>query len=229
MSCGIYKITNLINNKVYIGQSVDIEERWKHHRSNINTTDTKKRNLYIYQAMRKYGIENFEFSILEECDKSLLNEKEEYWIEYYHSHNKEFGYNLTDGGTNPPYTGKKINQYDLDGNYIRSFKSAAEAAREYNIIPATITNCCYGIKTNPTACGYLWRFDYQSPPQPYKRKANRYDIEQYDLNNNLIQTFPSLRQASLYIGVSDVTLRKYYKLSNEVQYGNFKYVRKERR
>ena len=52
MSCGIYKITNLINNKVYIGQSIDIERRWQEHRKLCKTG-----NALIYKAFRKYGLE----------------------------------------------------------------------------------------------------------------------------------------------------------------------------
>ena len=230
MSCGIYKIKNKVNGKVYIGQSIDIEKRWQRHIGNINTSDEKKYNLYLYQAIRKYGIENFEFSIIEECDQSLLDKKESYWIKYYNSHNKEYGYNLTDGGTNPPFTGKMVHQYDLDGNYIQSFESAAEAARHYGVIAATITSCCYGIKTNPTACGYLWRFDYQNPPEPYIRKANRYDIEEYDLDDNLLRSFSSLAELARTINTTDVTLRKYFKkYGNTIEFKGRKYIRKARR
>ena len=180
--------------------------------------------------MRKYGVENFDFSIIEECEEPYLDEREAYWIKYYNSHNKEKGYNLTDGGTNPPFTGKKVNQYDLDGNYIQSFESAAEAARYYNVIAATITSCCYGIKSNPTACGYLWRFDYQEPPKPYIRKANRYDIEEYDLNDNFLRSFSSLKELARTINTTDVTLRKHFKkYGDTIKFNGRKYIRKARR
>lgn len=63
---GIYKITNNINGKVYIGQSIDINKRWKEHkyRSQIPNKEYDK---YLYRAFRKYGLENFTFEILEEC------------------------------------------------------------------------------------------------------------------------------------------------------------------
>ena len=75
---GIYKIT--IDNKNYIGQSTDILERWRHHINNyLDTNNT----LPLYQNMRKYGIENTNFSILELCEKEQLNEKEEYYNRLY--------------------------------------------------------------------------------------------------------------------------------------------------
>ena len=90
---GIYKITNKINNQSYIGQSVDIEKRKKEHLRNISDYNL---NNSIYQALRKYGQENFSFEVLEECNKEELNDKEVYWISFYDSYNN--GYNMTPGG-----------------------------------------------------------------------------------------------------------------------------------
>lgn len=95
MSCGIYKITNLVNNKVYIGQSTDIERRWRNHRARYTTC-----NSILYQAIRKYGLENFSFEIVEECGENFLNEREKYWVSYYNSF--EEGYNATIGGNGQP-------------------------------------------------------------------------------------------------------------------------------
>ena len=86
---GIYKVTNKINGKVYIGQSVDIGRRWRQHM-------TAKDDIYFHKAIQKYGIENFEWEVIEKCKKSELDERESYWIEYYDSFNK--GYNCTKGG-----------------------------------------------------------------------------------------------------------------------------------
>lgn len=85
---GIYKITNLINSKVYIGQSKNIYKRWYSHRC-----DYKKKNLPLYYSMRKYGIENFSFEIIEECQIDQLSKKEDYWINNYNSYVPN-GYNV---------------------------------------------------------------------------------------------------------------------------------------
>ena len=86
---GIYKVTNKINGKVYIGQSVDIGRRWRQHM-------TAKDDIYFHKAIQKYGVENFEWEVIEQCKKKDLDEREIYWIEYYDSFNK--GYNRTKGG-----------------------------------------------------------------------------------------------------------------------------------
>lgn len=88
---GIYKITNKLTNKVYIGQSVHIEHRWKEHISRANSGSTK-----LYKAFQLYGLENFSFEVLEECTAKDLDEKEKYWITQYDSFKN--GYNSTMGG-----------------------------------------------------------------------------------------------------------------------------------
>ena len=78
MSIGIYKITNLLNGKIYIGQSIHIEKRWKEHCQNSSKS-------LISQAIQKYGKENFSFQILEECNENQLLEKESKYILQYDS------------------------------------------------------------------------------------------------------------------------------------------------
>lgn len=90
---GIYKITNKINGKIYIGQSQNCERRFKEH-----CYPNRFKNGYpIDVAIHKYGKENFSFEIIEECKKEELNLKETYWIQYYQS-NTSKGYNCNIGG-----------------------------------------------------------------------------------------------------------------------------------
>ena len=95
---GIYKITNIINGNAYIGKSINIENRFKEHKRRALFADTSKEfNKVLYKAIRKYGIENFRFEILEVIeDINLLNSREMFWINYYNTYKK--GYNQTIGG-----------------------------------------------------------------------------------------------------------------------------------
>lgn len=93
ITCGIYRITDLITNQCYIGQSVNISQRFKDHIKaglGINNTNNK-----LYSAMLKDGVWNFSFELLEECSRDYLNEKEKYWIEMYNS--SELGLNSNKG------------------------------------------------------------------------------------------------------------------------------------
>lgn len=88
----IYKITNLINNKIYIGQTIrDVQIRWKEH---LRSKDEAP----IHKAIRKYGKEAFKIEIIEECENILLNEREQYYINKFNSYNGHIGYNATLGG-----------------------------------------------------------------------------------------------------------------------------------
>ena len=78
---GIYKITNKINNNSYIGLSTHIEDRWKYHRDPYNWN--RESNKLLYKAIIKYGIDNFEFEVLEECTSAELSEKEKFYINKY--------------------------------------------------------------------------------------------------------------------------------------------------
>ena len=96
--CGIYCIENLINGKKYIGQSIDIEERIKHHKTLLNSEVTVHTNAHLQNAWNKYGSENFKFYVLEECDKNELDDKEKYWSEFYDVYDMEKGYALKTAG-----------------------------------------------------------------------------------------------------------------------------------
>lgn len=88
--CGIYKITNQITDECYIGQAVDVYKRWNEHCKCGLGIDTPPGNK-LYKAMQDYGLENFTFELLTECNQSELNEKEKYFIELYQA--DTFGYN----------------------------------------------------------------------------------------------------------------------------------------
>ncbi len=89
---GIYKITSP-SKKVYIGQSVDVENRISHYKRLDCKGQTK-----IYNSLKKYGAKNHKFEILCECSKEELNDLEFYYVELYQSFNSEFGLNLREGG-----------------------------------------------------------------------------------------------------------------------------------
>lgn len=92
---GIYKIQNLINGKIYIGQSVHVKTRFNQHKAEARNGNNRP----LYNAIRKYSIENFSFEIIEECSQESLDEREIYWIQYFNSFKN--GYNLTPGGNSP--------------------------------------------------------------------------------------------------------------------------------
>ena len=93
---GIYKITNIITNECYIGQAVNVRERWAEHAKCGLGIDTPAGNK-LYNAMKEYGLNSFSWELLETCTREQLNEKERYYINLYQSDN--YGYNSNKGLT----------------------------------------------------------------------------------------------------------------------------------
>lgn len=92
---GIYKFQNKLNNKVYIGQSINVSDRYTYHMK--QSKGNAKNKLVLHKALLKYGIDNFDFEVLCICPKEDLNIQEKYWIKYWESYTK--GYNQNEGGT----------------------------------------------------------------------------------------------------------------------------------
>lgn len=106
LNVGIYKIENIINNKVYIGQSKEIRQRWNRHKNEIRKGIHC--NKHLERAFQSYGEENFVFEIIENCIADELDEKEQYWIAHYSSNNYSVGYNQDSGGTQGKYINKDV-------------------------------------------------------------------------------------------------------------------------
>lgn len=138
---GIYKITNLLNGKVYIGQSINIVQRLNRHKN----YDKRYSHYPLYQAFNKEGIENFSFEVLEECDINSLNEREKFWIKYYNSFHE--GYNQTEGGAGSPNVIIKLSHEDVMIIYDllqHSDISQQEIAKQFNVGQDTISEINQG-------------------------------------------------------------------------------------
>lgn len=192
MSCGIYKITNTIDGKCYIGQSIHIEYRWiQHCSSNYDSV--------IHRAIEKYGKSNFTFQILEECNKESLDEREQYWIKKYNSIVPN-GYNVLSGG-HPGIRDfhkieKEVHQYDLYGQLIAKYPSCSAAALKVNTRPANIAACCRHEVC--TTSNYQWRY---ADDQDLRLITNGLGIRnrsvtQYSMDGIKIKDFDTIKEAA---------------------------------
>lgn len=138
----IYLITNDINSKVYVGQTVQsLNKRFNGHC--CYSKSDKSQNMYIKGAIHKYGRDKFHIMLLEECPINLLNEREKYWIDFYNSYNE--GYNLTKGGQDSNYFNLHRLEDTIDTKkfeqYILEFKPLAiEVAKHFGISKGSVYN-----------------------------------------------------------------------------------------
>jgi predicted GIY-YIG superfamily endonuclease len=167
---GIYIIKNTLNNKVYIGSSVDINNRWNCHKREL--CKNKHHNKYLQFAWNKNGKDVFEFKLLEiVLVKEDLIKREQYWMDIYDSYNSEKGYNInpTAGSQlgrkfteeqrkksieSSPFK-KAIIQLDEKGNIIDKFPSINRASKKNNISRTAIM---HALKTKTFFNGYTWVF-----------------------------------------------------------------------
>lgn len=178
---GIYKIENKINGKVYIGQSVDVYRRLKKHIWEIGSN-----NNVLYKAFRKYGIENFTYELIEECDIDKLDEREIYYIKKYNSYieaENSNGYNLNiGGGVNRGWNPSEENRNNFrnaniggKSHFARKticdgivFDCAKDCAKYFNISYSSIKDWLSRKNKMP----YEW----------YERGLRYYDMEMSDYN-----------------------------------------------
>ena len=135
----IYKITNSINGKIYIGQtSLSIAERFAQHKRDSKKSENDRP---LYRAFNKYGIDNFTIEEIENCSSAMVSERERYWIEYFQSF--KHGYNATIGGEGTPYADyeliynmwsvqhKSMNEIEKSTGYTQ--KTIRRALNDYEI------------------------------------------------------------------------------------------------
>lgn len=201
----IYKITNLINNKVYIGKtSRTIQERYEEH-----LIFSKFDERPLYRAMRKYGIENFHLEEIDDCNTNEeANELEKYYIKKYNSYiysDNSNGYNCTLGGDGSlllELDEKKVIQYYLKNNKI------LKTAEFFNVSVSTIYRI---LKRNDIVIK-----DYNNQKAVCMMK-----------NGNIIRTFNSVAEANKFFGkdCNHSGIRNVLYGKNKSAYGyNWKYL-----
>ncbi len=222
---GIYKIQNKINGKVYIGQSIDIDKRIKEHFYKAENKKDISYNSAIHHAIRKYGKENFECSVIEECNQSELDDKERGYIKQYNSLSPN-GYNISSGGQKCKkkeiednermvciFCGKEIDKYSILGlcrdcykKYMCSRIPKEEALREKLFeLNGNFTDAgnFYGVSDNAVK---KWCKKYGMPYHSKDYKSDNYihknnnskSVGVFDQDGNMITIFVSLTEASRY-------------------------------
>ena len=181
----IYMYTNKINGKVYTGQT----RRTLKLRAGSNGVMYKSCTIF-YRAIVKYGWENFEPTILADgLSKEEANELEKYYISKYDSCNHDYGYNISNGGSEQEYAYKEVYCYELNGKYICSYKSLSDASIATGINIGHISQCCNGIYKS--AGGFIWSYEKNNCVEPYNINTTSKRVYQYSLEGYLINEYES--------------------------------------
>lgn len=200
----IYKISNKVNKKVYIGQTIyNIEKRFKEHINKSKYETYIKRPLY--NAMRKYGCSEFFVEELEVVEtKEEANNREKYWIKYYDSFG-ENGYNATEGGDDGSYNAKPVLQISKeDYSIIRKFSSTHEAGRFFGKPNTLIQRVCSGERHS--SCGHYWIYEEEynslkNIPKRFEEKRKHSTVMQIEINSGrIVQEYKSTYEAGKRLG-----------------------------
>lgn len=215
--CGIYKITNKVNGKCYIGQSNDIHRRWKQE-----LAPNAKLNPHLARAFEKYGIDNFDFEIIEECQREQLNEREQFYIEIYHSIDPKLGYNKTEGGDGnlgrhfimSEEQKEKIRKANTGRKYTDDKLVNVRYACQHKIDPNQIVIYCY--ETNK----YYLSISKAAKELDICKESIRHVINGQDnhasnyrfckISDNINEFIESCQQLDNYLNEHNITLKQYY-------------------
>lgn len=226
----IYKATNKVNNKVYIGQTVNFERRKKEHESSKNGIHAK---CVFHKAIQKYGKENFEWEIIDKCktlDEALYLES--MYISKYNSctfMKNSNGYNIVysqKGKKAIVHNSKSVIAYDLDGNLVGVYDSFEHAGRDLNCQGTNIRKCITGERKSTGGYQFiLYKDNYPSKIQNYKTnelEAKYKKVYQYDTSFNFIQEFHSLSECAESISGNRTVLSR--NIKQKRPYKNFIYT-----
>lgn len=200
---GIYCIINKVNGKRYVGQTYDVNYRWRRHKNDLKCNCHS--NQHLQNAWNKYGEDNFDFTVLEMCPLKDLDEKEIYWINFYDCFNN--GYNLAEGGLGCrgyKHTEEELQkmreaqtktppvlQYTLEGEFVKEWFSASTASKALGYNNATnIRLCCRKENGTKQSHGYIWVYKGDEHDMSYYFSGYEKDTKkvfQFNLKGELIR------------------------------------------
>lgn len=197
----IYKVTNKINGKIYIGQTNNFEKRKREH-----LTDKRTNHQAFKRALNKYGEDGFDWKIIDKClTKNEINLKEKYYIKFYNSKVPN-GYNIADGGEGGSnWNLRPIVMLDLNGNFIKHYDYIVQCENEMNLNHSTISACCKNKEKRYKNYLFMYEEDYmkKGPIQYIKPKPSRSrQVLQYDLQGNFIKEYISATNASKELNIT---------------------------
>ena len=213
---GIYKITNIVNNKSYIGISTDIEERWCQHKNQYNWQ--REKNKTLYQAFQKYGLENFTFEVLEECKITELSEKEKYYVNKYDTYHN--GYNETAGGEDfhgDSHPGHKLQKEDVMDIRMR-YKNLERKNEVYKLYKSRIGESGF----SKIWKGETWKGIMDEVYTPENKEFHKHNTANSGSKNGRSRlTEEEVRDIRMRRKNGEILSKVYKDYNNKLTYGSF--------
>lgn len=191
MESGIYSIINTLNNKIYIGSSYNINNRYKHHINNLKRGNHHCKHLQ--NAYNKYG-NIFQLNYIEICSKEKLMKREQHWIDFFKPEYNSVPFAITGSSK-----GELIYQYDLEGNFIREWKNANIASQELKISQSDIRR---GVKSNKLRSSKNFVFRNYKKDKIEKYSVSGKLIYCYTLKGQFIKCFNNTIEAGIFCNCS---------------------------
>lgn len=203
--CSVYCFRNRINNKLYIGSTInDPAKRFSQHLYTAQHEGSSKYYYPLYQAIRKYGIKNFDFFILheEECSEKKIREIEADYIKKYNTVSP-FGYNQTYDTQHPIHTkqvykkvsqtkrnkAKRVVEIDTENNILQTFNSIVDCAEETGLDEKKIGSCCRGERKSTGGRFFMWLDNNNNliiPQYDYKKYKGKEGTTQHQKTNKQV-------------------------------------------
>lgn len=212
LNFGVYYIKNLTSDKLYIGCTTDLCNRWSQHKSTLRKN--KHHNIHLQRAWNKYGIESFE--------KKDVFKQEDYWVKLYKADKSRFGYNIKSTGgymnvkmsdghrANVSIKNKQRSKKVvlIDGTNITYYKSISDVAKYFNVSLASMGSTIKRNNIYKNKFIIILEEDYDESANYYNirkrnyRKTYNKKIEQYDSEGNFIREWNTIDEAAEKLNIS---------------------------
>ena len=189
---GVYRIRNIINDKIYIGSASVFKDR-KHTHFSLLRRD-KHHSIVLQRAYKKYGKDKFVFEIVEKCDKNVLLEREQYYMDTL---NPEYNCSKIAGRTIGVKSSRRrpVIQYDLSGNKLKVWDCLLDVMKAFNLSNSSkITKCC-NLERNK-CYGFVWRYADDNIKFSIRTKMRGKHIAQVNEDGEIIKAWETLKECA---------------------------------
>lgn len=215
----VYKLINKLNGKFYLGSTKNYNIRRADHIRELN--ENKHHCIRLQHAWNKYGKNSFKFKIVEKCNIKNLLKREQHYLDTLKPYNDKIGYNISPNacggfrgmsrkGIKSKYPSKRalpVHQYNLDGSFVREWKSGTEILQKLGFPVYAMLNKPRSLKKELRSIkGYIWCYANKHPKiyKNYHDDVIKKPILQFSKEGNFIKEWPSISDAQKALNIKGI-------------------------